>query len=106
MVSTFYPVKKVRELFGSIPEFQKACGFEIKDKKSVTRMMSKDDIIAKALELHPQGPMPTSTINELSRQGRFINQKTVIKYFGALAAFHEACGFKPTRKTPKKKHPH
>ncbi len=88
----FAGAKKIRTLFGSIAEFQKACGFGADNRKE-TIQLTNNDVIARALELSPSAPLKRTQIRQLSSSGAFPSLSNVLKRFGTLAEFHQACGF-------------
>ena len=83
-------------LFGSLPDFQKACGFE-PDKSVVFRDATPEELIRLALSIKPDGPLKFVEIAELSKQGDFPSQAVVTRLFGSLPDFQKACGFEPVR---------
>lgn len=85
----FIGVSTVAKRFGGIPEFQEACGF-----KPLNRM-TNEELVELALSLKPGGPLSSKNIRTLFENGTFISYHALLPRFGSLAAFHEACGFKP-----------
>ena len=77
--------KIIKNLFGSITEFQKACGFHVG--------VSNEEIIEQALRLKPDGPLTTTEIVELSKKGKFISVSTITSRFGGVSEFQRVCGF-------------
>jgi superfamily II DNA or RNA helicase len=92
---SFVSARAIRTRFGSIPDFQRACGFEV----SITAgEMSNEDIINLALEISPDKPLRTKDLNDLAEQGvYFPNRVTILDRFGGLTKFHQACGFDPQK---------
>lgn len=84
----FLGVSSLASRFGSIREFQEACGFTV-DFLS----MSDDELIEIAKELSPDKPLIGREINELSKNRKFVSMDAITKRFGSIYAFQEACGF-------------
>ena len=89
----FFNPKIIQRVFGSMAEFHKACGFEV-DMSTLLRSMSNEDIVALALKLQPDGPLRRGAIEKLAADNAFPDRGTLIRRFGSMGAFHEACGFK------------
>lgn len=81
----------IAELFGSIPEFQKACGFL--PKKGLFGAMDNETIVQLALQFSPDKPLRSGTIGQLAKERKFISYSTIKTRFGSIRAFHKACGF-------------
>ncbi len=80
--------------FGSFTNFQRACGFDVAEtKRRNTKDMSKDEIIALAVELQPESPLSIDEVNQLGDTADFPSPYTIRQKFGSWAAFQEACGF-------------
>jgi hypothetical protein len=79
----------IRKRFGSMVEFQKACGFESVDYAAY----NDEELVKRALELKSDGPLNAPEIRELSKQGEFIGLTTITNRFGSVRAFQQACGF-------------
>lgn len=77
------------ERFGSMADFHRACGFEVRDFKS----LSNDDLVTIALELNQTSPLSASAMNRLSKEGKFVAASTIRSRFGGLKDFAAACGF-------------
>lgn len=100
----FVSFELIHRRFGSVPEFQEACGFEVSSKgRRMADGMTKEDIIKLALELQPDKPMSAKDIAAYSVDGRFVSASTVAKHFGSHPEFQRACGFEPIRPGPKPK---
>jgi superfamily II DNA or RNA helicase len=94
----FVSMSAVLRRFGTIANFQKACGFDVIDPDAMT----DEDIIALALRLHPDSPMKHDEISELSKAGKFVSPAVIAKRFSSMNAFQYACGFEPVRKVYRK----
>lgn len=79
--------------FGSIREFQKACGFDVKEMSKLT----DEELIELALELSPDSPLTNEKIAELSKNGLFVSTSNIAKRFGRVTEFQKMCGFSPKR---------
>jgi superfamily II DNA or RNA helicase len=88
----FLSAGAIRRRFGSIDDFQLACGFKIKDLHS----LSNEELITLALQLKPGGVLTQDEINQLSRDKQFLSQSTIYKRFGSLSEFQKACGLDKT----------
>lgn len=75
--------------FGSLVAFQRACGFEVRDTKSV----ASEEIITQALAIQPDRPLTVDDITVLSKEKRFVSTRTIRERFGSISAFQRACGF-------------
>jgi DNA-directed RNA polymerase specialized sigma subunit len=80
------------ELFDSLPDFQKACGFS-PDKGRVSRGMTSQEIVELALQIQADGPLTIPEIKRLSKEGKFVSMASIYSKFGSVPAFYEACGF-------------
>jgi superfamily II DNA or RNA helicase len=89
----FYSNHTIVEIFGSLGEFKKACGFEA-SKKIDFKTESNEDLIERAVSLSPDKPLSQKDINKLSQQGVFVSAPTIASRFGSIREFHAACGFK------------
>lgn len=76
----------IAERFGSLAAFQEACGFN-------TELLTKENIVDKAKRISPDTPLSSNSIKQLSKNGEFASAASIIKIFGSIKAFHEACGF-------------
>lgn len=85
----FVGISIITKQFGSIIEFQKACGFDVVDTKSMTN----DEIVKLAKKIKPLRPLTKKEIIELSRKGKFVSDRALRTRFGGVKAFHVACGF-------------
>lgn len=88
---------EIAYLFGSIPEFQQACGFN-PDPMVMSRNMTNQQIIELALELRSEGPLTTPQIRALSKANKFVSFELIKRRFGSIPEFHEACGFEVSSK--------
>lgn len=79
----------IRKRFGSLLDFQKACGFDVIDWANV----SNDELVTIANTLSPNQPLTTSMLNTMSRND-FPSASMIASRFGSLIKFHEACGHK------------
>mgnify|MGYP001212712304 FL=1 len=80
----------IAEMFGSLRQFQKeAWGREWTDWKQY----SPEQLIELALELSPDKPLTTKTIEELSKNKLFPYQSVISEAFGSLREFQIRCGF-------------
>lgn len=86
----FPSIPTIIKRFGSIPAFHRACGFDVVD----VRNMTNEEAVQKALELSPDKPLTYAQLEALSKEGKMIGGRTVVKKFGDLDRFYEACGFK------------
>jgi hypothetical protein len=68
--------------------------------EKVALNMSNEQIVGLAHSLSPDMPLRTTLIKKLSGDGKFPSTTTIKERFGSMAAFHEACGFEPTRVSP------
>ena len=82
----------IRDMFGSLTEFQRACGFEAKELNSF-RDITTNQAIEIALDLSPDKPLSTQEITLLSRENKFAGVKIIQKLFGTIVNFQRACGF-------------
>lgn len=88
----FPSARTIAERFGSIIDFQRACGFEVRDKPN-WQSFSNEDIANLAKSISPNAPLSRAQIEELSSQGLFPGFSTIIKRFETQANFRLACGF-------------
>lgn len=78
----------IQKRFGSIPEFQRACGFDVIDWDG----RANEEIVTLARVISPDAPLSIEAIKMLdSRQ--FPSAHFIRKRFGSLLAFQNACGF-------------
>lgn len=82
----------IMQRFGSMPNFQRACGFEVEEKRSWSHY-SKDEIIDIAKGINPNAAISSTQINELSKAGRLPSLKYIKALFGSKEEFEKACGF-------------
>lgn len=88
-----FPTKLViQQRFGTIYDFQKACGFEVR-KRIAWSKKSPDEIIALAKDLSPDTPITQEAMRQYSKEGRFPNPNIITKMFGSTGEFHRICGF-------------
>lgn len=73
--------------FGSMGDFQRACGFEIRDWD----IYSDQDIIDLALQLSPHKPLLVREVKDTSED--FPSAHLIRKRFGSWTEFQKACGF-------------
>lgn len=85
-----YRESYICELFGTLMNFHKRCGFE-PDKGQVARGMSPEDIVNFALEIRPDASLNTNEVKVLSRRGLFVSYQSIATNFGGMPAFREAC---------------
>lgn len=85
-----YNERHLVKLFGTIASFQEACGLE-PDKRRPNQDISADAVIKIALQLKPDGPLAASEVRDLSKQGKFPGYSIVMRLFGSMPAFKEAC---------------
>ncbi len=78
--------------FGSIVNFQKECGFDVRDTIDWSEY-SNEDIISLATEISPDARLRRRQIENLFKQNLFPSSYVVITRFGSLSNFHIACGF-------------
>lgn len=79
----------IRKRFGSLFEFQAACGF---DTKARLYKMSNDELVELAKDLSPDKALARDDIDALSKQGLFYSSTIIRKRFGSLKNFQELCG--------------
>lgn len=77
--------------FGSIREFQQACGFDVK-KNTVWSHVSNDELIRMALTVSPAVTLKRADMESLDRDV-FPSTSYIVKRFGSLTEFHRQCGF-------------
>ena len=85
----------IYDRFGSMSAFQRACGFEVDVvlPKFQAKEMSDEELISLAKGLKPEGPLSKSEIDKLSKQRLFPSTVAIVRRFGNMTAFHQACGF-------------
>ncbi|MEI7539643.1 MAG: hypothetical protein WCJ36_02645, partial [Candidatus Saccharibacteria bacterium] len=88
----FPSTTKIKNMFGSISNFQRECGFEVADRSNLDNL-TKEEIIQLALEKSPEAPLSLRTINSLSKEGEFISNKKIKDMFGSISNFQRECGF-------------
>lgn len=88
--SLFPNEEYIRSRFGSLPAFQKACGFEVRQDWS---KVSNEELVSIAKMLSPTVPLTVNQINQYSVQGEFPASQFIYKRFGSVRQFQEACGF-------------
>lgn len=88
----FVSGETIRDRFGSMVSFHKACGFEVKEARSWSNI-SNEELVALAKELSPNKPLGINDIAALSKERKFPGTKFIKKRFGPIAEFHRACGF-------------
>lgn len=93
---TFVSTHIIYDRFGSVREFQCACGFNI-DRLS---NLSDEEIINLALELSPDQPLTRGRIDQLASEKLFIGGNTIKRRFGSIEAFGQACGFEVILSAP------
>lgn len=89
--SQFVSVTEVYRKFGSLVEFQRACGFKVKGSINWVGI-SNEEIVKMALKIEDK-PLTVKRINELSAKGAFPSSRYINKRFGSQYNFHRACGF-------------
>ncbi len=85
----FISVGHIQKRFGSIRDFQEACGFDV---SSLTDL-GDEELIALALQMSPERPLSYEQIKELSRNDQFVSVPSLSKRFGGVRGFQKACGF-------------
>lgn len=90
----FPSVGYIYRRFNSMPDFQRACGFEPKTDWS---MMPDEDIVALALRICPDGPLTSSILGEIDRS-LFPSVDVIRSRFGSLLTFQRLCGFEVAEK--------
>lgn len=95
----FVSFSHVTNRFGSIKNFQEACGFKARRTDFNIEDLSTEDIIEIALSLQPDSPLSNHEIARLSKSGAFVSSTVIRDRFGSMQKFREACGFerKPTK---------
>ncbi len=94
--SVFPGYDLIRERFGSLTNFQKACGFEVISNIN-WQTFTNQEIVDLALQLSPDKPLSVTGMKKLDRN-EFPNQSTIFRRFGSMNEFQEACGFQAIRK--------
>lgn len=83
----------IRERFGSLKDFRKACGFDgILPSPGETinpRTLSNQDILAFALSISPDGDLGYGDITRLGKEGKFVGINTIVSRFGGVKKFRE-----------------
>ena len=92
MNSEFPSPRRIKDMFSSLSNFQRACGFEVVDRSDLNDL-TKEEIIQLAKEISPDEPLSLRTITLLSKEGKFITNSKIINMFGSLSNFQRACGF-------------
>lgn len=85
---TFPSATYMDQRYGSLLKFQELCGFSVKKGG-----LDTDRIVEIAQAISPDRPLNTRDINKLSKDKKIPSLPTIMKRFGSLSAFHEACGF-------------
>ncbi|MET1033477.1 MAG: hypothetical protein ABWX94_03180 [Candidatus Saccharimonadales bacterium] len=80
----------IERLFGSMTDFQLACGFK-PHKARLSRTMTQEDIVNLALEIRGDATLGTNEVKVLSRHGEFVGYAAIQSRFGSMSAFHAAC---------------
>jgi len=82
----------LKNRFGSIRDFRKACGFDVVER---IKWSEKDnnEIIALAHRLSPDKPLTAAQIKTNSKSGNFPSIAAIMNRFGSIKEFHKACGF-------------
>jgi hypothetical protein len=83
---------RICRLFGSVPAFQEACGFE-PDRGQANRNMTDEAIIALAKTLQPDRPLTARQIRQFSKDKSFVSLQAILDRWDTLPAFKKACGF-------------
>ncbi|MEK7621265.1 MAG: hypothetical protein AAB395_02825, partial [Patescibacteria group bacterium] len=79
--------------FGSLVEFHKACGFEVKKDWS---KLTNQELIRLAQELGQGQNLTFEKIKKMSTHGKFPSPHLIYQRFGSLPNFQEAC--RPVKK--------
>lgn len=87
----------INRLFGSIPEFQRACGYEVTEKRDYTNT-SPEDVVEIAKSFSPDAPLQVKDIERLSKERVFPSLIVIQRMFGSVTAFQVACGFEVKQK--------
>ena len=82
----------LQKRFGSLADFQKACGFA-GQKARVFNKLSNDELVILAKQISPNEPLTLKKIEGLSKSGEFLSGSAVAKRFGGIPKFQQACGF-------------
>ncbi len=93
----FISDNQIKNRFGSIIEFQRACGFEVAERVTF-KDYGNEEIVRLALGYSPDQPLTYGQISQLSKEGRFPGVTWIKSRFGSLAEFHLTCGFIPAEK--------
>ena len=95
----FVSLSHLTDRFGSIKNFQEACGFKARRTDFELEDLSPEDIIEIALSIQPNRPLSNPEIAQLSKSGDFVSNTVIRSRFGSMQKFREACGFnrKPTK---------
>lgn len=84
--------------FGSISNFQRRCGFEVREQRS-WNSTTNQEIVDLAKELSPKSPLSTDQVRELSSEGKFPSMNIISQRFGSIYKFQTYCGFEVIVKT-------
>lgn len=79
----------IYDRFKSVKAFQEACGFTTGSR---FKDYTADDIIKLAKEISPDRVIHQGDITRLSKDGSFVSRERIVKVFGSVTAFREACG--------------
>jgi len=88
----FLSHRDVIKNFGSIVNFQKACGFEVRDNAGWSAFPD-EDIIQLAKTLSPDTPVTGRRMNLLSSTNEFPSAGIIVERFGSITQFQRMCGF-------------
>lgn len=77
--------------FGSMYEFHRQCGFEVKDN-SKWKDISDEDILTHARALNPNEPFTTTTVQTLSKKGDFPSMNSISNRFGGINGLNARLG--------------
>jgi len=93
----FAGVKIIQKLFGTVSEFQRACGFEVAERINWGNA-DPDEIINLAIRLSPNAPLAYEEVRSLASERKFPSNPVITKLFGSLTNFQRACGFEVNQK--------
>ena len=86
---SFLSTASIRDRFGTLDDFQVACGFPT---KKALLALSNNQLAELGRSISPGKPLTKNAVDELSREGRFPSSTIVRRKFGSMKAFQEACG--------------
>lgn len=92
-LNEFPYARLIHNRFGSVVNFQIACGFELKSWAEY----SDEELVQLALSLSPNTPISASQMNEYPSDV-FPSSSSIMKRFGGINKFHILCGFEVSNK--------